>query len=299
MRRTRNRYTRSKGRTASILYGLAFFVLLLGISPKAHAGPWGREFGKGYAKLGVSYFDAEQSYIRGVPTLLNYSSWTTDLYLEIGLPYQLTAIIDVPYVVGSNESAAGVTFNNHSFGDGLFELDYQITQDWPLSFGVETKAPLYDLVQDQGVAGLVNVDDYLWSASNFPDPGDGNVDLTLKALAGMSLYPLPGWLHAGLGYRIRFDDFVDGIYGCFGAGYFIWPEHLALSFYTEGIINVQEDSDVDVLATKEYLYLQGEVLTKGFPGLPGFGLSVGAGGIPAAKNSSKGYRLNVSISYER
>jgi hypothetical protein len=269
---------------------------------KADAGPWVRPPWSAYVKFATSFYSAEESFSRGVMARgLTYDAITYDLYAEIGLPWRLTAVVDLPYVTAANTSAAtDVEYQNNTFGDGRFELHYGLL-DAPvaLAFGVETKVPLYQLVSDQAEGSLVEVDSRLWPAASFPEVGDGNVDVTPKALAGLGFHlgPLPGWATTELGYRIRTEGFLDGPYFAASLGLFVWPQHIALGAYTNGIFALGEDEDPNVVATQELVYTQGYVHVTGAPWVPDMGLTVAYGGVVYAENTSKGQELSLALSY--
>jgi len=245
----------------------------------------------------MSFFSSSDSYSQGISTGLDYQSYTTNLYTEIGLPWRMTFIMNLPYVVATNTAQSGAHYQNHTFGDSQWELDVSLLDRIPLSLGVQVKVPLYQTVYNQSDGGVVRVDDLPWPATNFPDVGDGNVDLTSKVLFGHSFYPAPAWLTSELGYRVRFDGYADGIYANFNVGGYVWPDHLILGLYTDGIINVQKDPDPSVQASREYLYVQGSMTITAAPWQPQLGLTLSGGYIPVARNSSRGWDLGLSLSY--
>lgn len=276
---------------------VAITCLALVVTPRgAEAGPWVHPFGHGYVKLGLSYFTAESSFQQGVPVGLSYDAFTTNVYAEVGLPARLQLIVDVPYVVATNTSDTAAEYHNHTFGDARVELDYGLPVAFPLAVGVEVKIPLYGQVADMGSSGLIDVDGRPWPTTLFPDVGDDNVDITPKVMFGYSL-GVPVWFTAELGYRARLNGFADGIYTALSVGGFVWPNHIAVGVYSSAVINVQEDRDPAVMATREFVFLQGYVLLTAAPWQPDLGLTLGVGRIVHAENTNTGTDFSVGVSY--
>ncbi len=268
-----------------------------GAPREAAAGPWVKDLGHGYVSFGASYFAAEESFLQGVVTDLGFESFAYRLYAEVGLPWRLQLVMDLPYVVATNISSSGVEYNNQTLGDGRFELDVSLLDSIPLAFGVEVKVPLYESVTDRGNEGLVSVDGQLWPNEVFPDVGDDNVDVLSKVMIGYSLPMWPAWISAEVGYRVRLARYADGLHAAINLGAFVWPEHIALSLYTSGTLNVQEDPNPDVRASKEFLYMQGSVLITAAPWQPNRGLTFGVGGLLVTENTGAGRDYTVSLSY--
>lgn len=274
---------------------------LLVWSAPAHAGPWVKEAGDGYLKLGLSQYEADESFNFGVATGLSYTGTLANLYAEFGLPGDTQLVADVPFVWGVNTSPQGVLYEQRSLGDGRFELDWaplkalapadSELRGLPLALGVEVKVPLYANLADRDDVGAW--DD---SIEKFPNAGDGNVDVTPKLLAGLSFHPFPGWATAELGYRARFGGFVDGLWLAGGAGVFVWPDWIALGVYGNALVNFTEDADLHVRASREFAYAQGYILLQS-PYAPGLGLNAGFGRLVWSRNASAGQDLSLGVSY--
>lgn len=272
-------------------------VLVLGLPTTALAGPWIKAPGEGYVKAGATVFSAEDSFNQGQSLGLAYLGQTYNLYGEFGLPGGLQVVADVPMVVATNTSAAGVNYINRTLGDMRLELDYGVLQGGPvpLAVGVEAKLPLYTPISEQGVGDPAGA--FPRSAAFFPDPGDGNVDVTVKALTGYSFYPAPAWATAELGYRARLGGFADGLHLALSAGGFVWPEHLALGFYASAVVNLQDDPNPELRSTRAFTYLQGFAIVTAAPLDPDLSLTVGVGSIVQAENSSRGTDVSLGVSY--
>ncbi|MBH23277.1 MAG: hypothetical protein CMH57_02210 [Myxococcales bacterium] len=274
---------------------MATLAALSLIASTGEAGPWVRKPGSTYTKLNLARFSADQSFNQGVDTGLQYMGTTVNLYNEIGLPYRLQLITDVPYVFGRNNSPQGVNYLNNTFGDARFELGHGLVEGLPLLLAVEAKLPFYSTVAD---------DDETFSAfsatrESFPDAGDGNVDVTPKVGAGYSFHPIPAWVTAELGYRVRLDGFADGIFASLGGGVFVLGEHVALNMFSNAVFNVEDDPNPELRATREFVYVQGSVFARYQPWFEGLGLSVGVGWLPYTKNAAAGNDISVGLSYEQ
>ncbi|MCB0325933.1 MAG: hypothetical protein KDD69_20290, partial [Bdellovibrionales bacterium] len=259
---------------------------------------WVHGFGEGYVKGSFSYYSSSDSFNQGVSTGLQFESFTYRVYAELGLPANFQFAFDVPYQVAVNESGSGIEYNNHTFGDVNLRLDYGLPTPIPMSINVGVKIPAYTPIGRQGDDGVVTLDGQTWTLETFPDVGDGQVDLTATISAGYSFPTVPIWLNADLGYQHRFGVFVDGLYAALGVGGYVWPGHIAVGVYSNGIFTLTEDEDPDVRASKEYIYTQGYLLITGAPWVPDLGLTFAVGGTPYAEQTSKGIDYSVGLSYQ-
>lgn len=271
---------------------VAVTVGLLAASATARAGPWVKKPGEAYVKAGATWFEAEEGFNQGISTGLAYTGITYNVYAEVGLPGDVQIVADVPLVLATNQSAAGVNYHNRTLGDARFEVDYALLPDLPLTLGLEAKVPLYTPLADGGS----DIEQYPRSTAKFPDAGDGNLDLTPKLLFGYSFFPVPAWATAELGYRARLGGFADGLHWALGGGIFAVEDVLAFGVFASGVVNLQEDEDPAAQQTKEYGYGQAYVLVKGLPIDPDLGLTVSAGRIVYARNSSLGTDVSVGVS---
>jgi hypothetical protein len=273
--------------TATTALLLAFGLL----GSPVEAGPWVKAPGEAYIKTGATFFASEDSFNQGLDTGLSYTGETYNVYAEVGLPGGFQAIVNLPLVMATNTSRSGVQYHNNTLGDLTLELDYAVLPDLPLAVGVETRLPLFTPVSEQNGSGFEQ------SINSFPDPGDSNVDVTAKVLTGYSFHPIPAWATAELGYRARFGGFADGVYAALSTGIFVWPDHIALGLYASGVLNLQEDPDPAARLTKQFLYVQGYALITVAPVLPDMAISLSAGTIALADNTSAGNDFGVGVSY--
>ena len=266
-------------------------LLVFGALP-AQAGPWIRDAGDGYLKLSGSYFQGDQYYRAGVPTELDSRAQAMSVYGELGLGHALQLVVLMPYQVATNETAGGVRYANHTLGDTRLQLDIDLGAGFPLALNVGAKVPLYTPVAEQNLTG----DEDAWR-TNFPDVGDGNVDLTVQLQAGASLPGGTGWFTGALGYMKRAGDYVDSLIFSSQLGFWLWPAHMHLSIYTQGNINVRQDPFPELLASRESVSVEGTLAVTGFSRLPGVSMMVGVGEVVYARYAARGSMMTVGLAY--
>lgn len=266
-------------------------VILLALSTTAMAGPWVRDPGAGYAKLGWRGFQSDNGMVSGESTGLKYTSHTVGLYSEIGIPGQLQLTVDLPFVSATHASPDGVKFHHRWTGDLRVQLDRRLTKAFPLSLGLEVRLPTYGTPADRGrAAGL---DDELFESFvlSFPELGDPNVDLTLKLAWGASIPR--GWVKAEIGPRLRIGPYADGVMFASGVGVWIVPERLGAELYASANVNLF--AGADNLANREILFTQIAVFGNPSPTLP-LSISATFGVLPVAVDSSQGGQVGLALS---
>lgn len=170
---------------------------------QATAGPWTKNQGELYVKLGQSFFvaDSYRDSNGNLVTGSNYLGATTSAYFEVGLFKGLHAWGYLPYVVASNDIERDrATWMRASGGDAMLGLQYTphfINLPIPAALKLEVKVPLYDI---NGVDAPY--------ATKFPAPGDGQVDVTFWLSAGGALSSIPLFFFGEVGYRTRTEAFV-------------------------------------------------------------------------------------------
>ncbi len=201
-------------------------AVLICTSTLAHAGGWTQPQGKGYFKLSQQIVRAESLFLATgarteIPTV---SGNTTSLYGEFGLLDRVTLVGYVPF------------YSNFSVDDE--ELDSTSgVGDWDagVRIGILTSGPT--VVSLQALAGLPLGDSgqnvVLWT-------GDGEFNQLFSLQVGHSLYPVPGYLKAEIGYNNRQgdddpnDDYSDELRYSLEAGYTV-AERLGISVWLRGI----------------------------------------------------------------
>ena len=277
----------------------ALVLFSLFVARTTEAGPWPRAFGSAYVKLGAAQFSADSGADSNAASVsgFTYESETYNVYAEIGLPHRLTVVADLPYVTATHFAPTGYAFDNRTLGDGRFELSYSVLEGIPVAVAVEAKVPFYDSIDEQADDGVLAVDGEQWPASAFPNPGDGNVDVTVKLQLGHSFHPLPAWITFETGYRLRLDGYADGLHSAANFGAFIWPDHLALGVYGSSVLNLESSVSSDGKTSREYAYVQGYMLLTAAPWAPDLSLIVSAGTVAWAQHAATGTDMGVAMAW--
>jgi len=199
---------------------------LICYSTLAHAGGWTQPKGKGYFKLSQQIVRAESLFAATgskteIPTV---NGNTTSLYGEFGLLDRVTLVGYMPFY-----SSFSIDFEGLDSTSGVGDWDVGVR------IGILTGGPT--VVSLQALAGLPlgdsGSDIDLWS-------GDGEFNQHLSLQVGHSLYPVPGYLKAEIGYNNRqgdddpIDDYSDELRYGLEAGYTV-AERLGISLWLRGI----------------------------------------------------------------
>ena len=199
---------------------------LICYSTLAHAGGWTQPQGKGYFKLSQQIVRAESlfpatGFKTEIPTV---SGNTTSLYGEFGLLDRVTLVGYMPFYSNFSVDAEGL---DSTTGVGDWDLGVRI--------GILANGPT--VVSLQALAGLPLGDSgqgvVLWT-------GDGEFNQHFSLQVGHSLYPVPGYLKAEIGYNNRQgdddpnDDYSDELRYGLEAGYTV-AERLGISVWLRGI----------------------------------------------------------------
>ncbi len=187
-------------------------IVWLGVA-LAVAGPWTRESGSHYAKIGVDGYVASGwvDPLTGLPDDVSYSGWQPAAYAEVGLPFDHPVQVSA----GLPLSSGTVRFDPDGISGGG-EARATTVRLGDLRLGLQTALPLDDRAVAVGVEGklpLYELDsvgrDYRELREFFPRPGDGQVDVTGLLLAGASLPK--GWVEGAVGWKHRWDATVFGV----------------------------------------------------------------------------------------
>lgn len=192
-----------------------WMALVLLVPASARAGPWSKDPGHWYFKLGQSLFtadgfrDAEGRF----NTESSYLGLNTFAYGEVGLVEGLQTQFYLPFTIGINSFDEDSTLrlstrcengllvndtSRRSFGDASAGLQYSPKlMTMPHALRADVKLPLYDLADPRGACRDL-----------FPQPGDGQLDITLWLSLGDSFHPRPFYLYGELGHRFRTEVFI-------------------------------------------------------------------------------------------
>ncbi|RAL25205.1 hypothetical protein DL240_03065 [Lujinxingia litoralis] len=260
---------------------LLFCAALL-ISPAAFAGPWTRDSGEYYVKLGESFYQAnafrtpEGFLVTGV----DYFSATTYMYAEVGLLDALHLQAYVPMMFARNR------FGQQAYtdlGPGDMTLAVQaspLNLALPTSVRLETKLPLYGRPAD----GFT------------PARGDQQVDLTLWLSAGGGLHELGIYFYGDVGYQHRSSwtpgdstsgDYSDGFVYLAQVGYNLF-DRATLALTSSAVLPFNDDQ-----LSKSYITLGPSVF---FPLNERIALEADGYFTPYSRNSAAGWALGLGIS---
>lgn len=169
-------------------------LVLLALAAPVHAGPWVRDPGAHYVKVGASHFAAsvyDDPAIDGADGL-EYTGQLASLYAEVGLPKGLQAVVSTAYARGQNfDPVTGRVYKSRGLGDLGVGLVWDVpVLEAPASLAMTTRIPLYD----DGVG-----------SGSHPPLGDPQVDVDLVAAAGQAV-PLGNhwvWFVEEVGFKWR------------------------------------------------------------------------------------------------
>jgi hypothetical protein len=196
---------RSANKVTAAHFGAGVLVLLLcaAYSGLLRAQAWPQPRGHAYVKFSYGssaaedQFDASgerKPYDRSISrnAFLDRSFY---LYAEYGLFSRLTLIAQVPFKRLTVRTAKG-SLETSGFGTVSIGIRYGLV------------SPEEVIKTGRAVSALVSADLPTGYVRNrTPSVGAGQTNVRLGLSVGQSLYPFPGYLQAGLSYRIRTSEF--------------------------------------------------------------------------------------------
>ncbi len=279
---------------------LALLVAALLAPSSGQASAWIREPGHFFIQLGTSYAtlnDPELAAFELQQTVLRLS-----LFAEVGLPLRMNLAAEVPYLVATNEFALEDRYRNHSLGDARIQLEKGLFNSVLLSLALELKVPMYQTLSEREPTGLVKLDRQHYPIANFPEVGNGVVELSPKLIYGASLWPRPAWFTAELGANFRFAGLAQGFYTTIGAGAWLWPYHLALALHARFHYNFAAPPDPKRPLGQEPefgLYTAGTLIISTSPWIPWLKLFASIGGVPVASKGRSAFDVTFAVAIER
>lgn len=223
-------------------------LILIGSSDSVRSGAWVQGKRAYYLKLSSSFLSTTRGFnYRGVGMDLfeehagftdgSFLDFNLTTYLEYGLGDRVTVVSNLQYkalrssrtgLIGGGVVRFREIVHTNGFADLSLSLRYALLVS-PLALSLQggTKMPLgYDK-----------------SPSNDGPPlGTGKVDGELHVLAGKSLYPLPLYLTAALGYRGRGGRLHDEILYAVEVGY--TADRLHFKVGLDGVENRRAPPDI-------------------------------------------------------
>jgi hypothetical protein len=271
---------------------------LIAMVGEASAAGWVKPPGDLYFKLSTGVFQTAGYWDLGgrlveVPDL-EYANQSASLYAELGLLPRVAIGFYVPILVSRHTDVFDIEYQRTSLGDLDAFLQVQLIHEgrFALSAQLAVRVPLYE-----GVLTGVNQQTGWVSESNpafsafFPAIGDGSIDFTPTVQLGVSLDPVPGWITAEVGPRLRTRGFGSTLSYALGAGVFVWPERVALTARLGGW---KRFSSEHTSPTSELFSFAGGLLAK----LAwGFAIDAEVHYIPAGSFVARGGGVTVGVSY--
>ena len=223
-------------------------LILMGSGDSVRSGPWVQGKRAYYLKLSSSYLSTTREFnYRGARMDLfeehagftdgSFLDFNLTTYLEYGLGDRVTVVSNLQYkalrssrtgLIGGGVVRFREIVHTNGFADLGLSLRYALLVS-PLALSLQggAKMPLgYDR-----------------SPSNDGPPlGTGEVDGELLVMAGKSLYPLPLYLSAALGYRSRGGRLHDEILYAVEAGYTAGRLHFKMGL--DGVENRSAPPDI-------------------------------------------------------
>ncbi len=181
--------------------------LLQGSVEPATAQAWAQEAGKVYAKVSQSFSSTKSRYDASgsvVPfdetTNGGFRERSTYFYGEVGVTDRLTVAISVPYKrLYVTDETFDPTFERESFAWGSASVAARY--DIGPALGLAADNPTV-LAANLGLSVPMG-----YTRNYDPAVGPGQLDIQATLNIGRSLWPFPGYVQAGVGYRRRTSSF--------------------------------------------------------------------------------------------
>lgn len=171
--------------------------------------PWNKKKGEGFLKLAETVIVSDQFYGPDgeIQPITTTGVYITSIYGEYGLSDKLTAFIYFPFFFRNtlNEQQlvnSGATIpgdESNSIGDTNIGVSYGLKQDGPFVVSASLMLGLPIGETDGGDTELLQ-------------SGDGEFNQLVKVNAGYSLYPIPVYMIASVGFNNRTNDFSDELH---------------------------------------------------------------------------------------
>lgn len=226
---------------------MAVVVSLSAAVTEAWAQAWVRPKDGYYFKVAGSYLYTKEEYnyrgdrqeiFAGDPTRSNtaFRDVSLSAYLEYGVADRLTLVATLPFKILT--SKATTTF------PGEPVRDESLTNGGLADLLLSIRTPLHQGGLAASLQGGVKLPlGYEQDPDNNGPPlGTGELDAEMHLLLGQSLYPIPAYVGAGAGYRVRGGPLHDEILYSAEAGYTAGRFFLKLRF--DGLQNVEEPPDL-------------------------------------------------------
>ena len=287
---------------------LGALVLLVLPSREAFGQAWVRDGGGYFFKLAGSYLFATEEYnyqgdlqpIFG-DFIARNDAWFRDVsitsYLEYGITNDVTFVFNLPFKIlttreieslGIGLPQREIIRENAGLGDLTTSLRYPLLRrnSFVTSVQAGVKIPMgYEKTPDNGGAPL----------------GTGEVDVEGHLFAGISLWPVPGYLSGGIGYRVRGGPLHDEI-PFYGEGGYTIKERVFMKVRLEGLKNTVAPPDLGtadnnvIVGDQDWLKL---MPTASVRVLKGTWVTLEAFHVLAGKNTVAGTTWQAAVEFVR
>lgn len=263
----------------------------------AHAGPWVKQPGQTYIKVGGGVFESDKIYdLAGDLQELEftYANQSATIYAEVGVAKDLGILVATSfYQAGNTLRLTKEEFTNSGFGDLDLGVQWQAWSGDGCVAAVNAvgRAPLY--------SGVLSADAQVGTSGSSltreeryrPALGDGSYDVSVTGAVGCSLHPFPGWVAAEAGPRLRTRGFGSGAQFAFDVGAFVIPERLALTLRADGVLRLSEQNE---RPTKWYVSFGGGAI---IPIAGGVALELSGSYIPVGAFVAQGWSAGAGVSW--
>jgi hypothetical protein len=284
--------------------GVIAVALGVALAGTALGGAWPRKAQSGYLQLGFSTIGYDNVYDASgtkVPAAGKVRDNVLQLYAEYGLSDALTLGLIVPFGVLSVNDYAVVyppwssvlapppaDVSTSGIGDIAASAQVAILHQGGsvLSAGMLFGFPTGDTTSTEG----------LWL-------GDGEFNVAPRILYGLSLYPIPMYISADLGYNFRGAGYSNEVFGSLEAGYGVLPNRLYVIVQLSVQKSTQTEPSRDIPAARLGLYNNNREFVAITPKLlytfgNGVGAIVSYATAASGRNVAGGAVLAGSVFYE-
>lgn len=254
----------------------------------AEAGPWARPAGRSYVRLGAARFEGRGAFlVNEAAAVGTFTGDALEFYGEAGLGRGLELDVSLRAVMNRVEGAGAATRSNAGPEDVEALLKWApLSATRALSFVAGARVSLYERLS------LAEM------ADGTPQRGPGGADLLTGFGYGVSFWPTRAWLAADVLHRLRLGGSSAGLRLRGEAGWmFAGPVGAALTGEFQAAYGRESTQPEGAPAPVPRVLAVGvKVLAEVYRG---FGLSADGAWLPGVFNDGPGWRLGVSVTWER
>lgn len=238
-------------------------------------------------RAGGAYFEGEDTFLLSGGFEGQFYSVAAELYTEVGLGYNLELDLSLRWVENANNLDSGPVVREQGLEDLEARLEWApVNTSRAFAFVLGFRQSLYDRrpldEQDDGR----------------PERGPGGTDLLFGASFGYSFHPTEAWLTVDVLYRIRVQNPSSGLQTRIEGGWMMLS-HLGAALALEIQPAFGRDEDLQREAPAPVPTVFGVGLKVLVPVAAGVGVAGEGMFWPNVLNDGPGYRLALSLTYER